>query len=287
MRITWLADELRAAGLTVIEHAGWRERAVDGTWAPQFGIVHATAAPASQSDATQVRIVRDGREGLQGPIAVACVDRDARWQVVAAGRCNTTIAGTAGPYEGKGNTYALGVEACNNNIDEPWPPAQYRSYVAGWAVIAKRMGWSPAQLRGHKEHTPGHKTDPTFNMDTFRADVARAMTGEDDMATVNQQDWDALMWRVAGLTDGSQTVQGGPTRGERIIPIQKLIVVERDLAALKARVEAIAGEDAARDTQAQATLTQLQTLLQQHADGTTDADAIVRRMGELLNPPSN
>lgn len=185
MAITWLADVLRDAGLTVVEHSGWKARTVGGIWEPRFGIVHATAAPRSQDDDVQVRVVRDGREDLRGPIANACVDRSGRWHVLAAGRCNTTLAGTAGPYEGQGNTHALGVEACNDNRDEPWPAVQYDSYVRGWAAIAKRLGWSPDRLRGHKEHTPGRKTDPTFSMSRFRTDVQTTLE-EDDMPSADE-----------------------------------------------------------------------------------------------------
>lgn len=185
--IPWLADELRRAGLTVVEHTGWKTRGRPGTWLPRFGIVHATAAPRGQADAIQVAIVRDGRQGLIGPIANACVARDGRWHVLAAGRCNTTIPGTSGPYNGLGNTYALGVEACNDNAGEPWPPAQYDAYVRGWAVIARKMGWGPDQLRGHKEHTPGRKTDPTFSMPSFRATVGRLLAGQEDIDMTPEQ----------------------------------------------------------------------------------------------------
>lgn len=200
MRITWLAAVLRAGGLDVVEHANWETRAVPGEWQPRYGIVHATAAPRSQPDATQVRVVRDGREGLPGPIAVACVDRTGRWNVLSAGRCNTTAVGTAGPYKGLGNTAALGVEACNDNRGEPWPAVQYRSYVRGWAAIAHRLGWRPDQLRGHKEHCPGHKSDPTFGMDRFRTDVAAAMRGDDVSAEDVREALDtARPWMSKGV----------------------------------------------------------------------------------------
>ncbi|HEU4544427.1 MAG TPA: N-acetylmuramoyl-L-alanine amidase [Jiangellaceae bacterium] len=185
--ILWLADVLRAAGLTVVEHAGWTTRTVRDSngdplvWAPRFGVVHATAAPASQADSVQVAVVRDGRTGLPGPIANACVDRQGHWHVVAAGRCNTTLTGTAGPFEGLGNRYALGVEACNDNVSEPWPAIQYESYHRGWAAICRRLGWTASNLVGHKEHTPGHKSDPTFNMGEFRANVTQSMEGEPEM----------------------------------------------------------------------------------------------------------
>lgn len=184
MRLLWLADELRNAGLTVVEHTGWQTHYRSGTWEPRYGVVHATAAPASQSDDTQVRIVRDGRTDLPGPIANACVDRQGRWHVLSAGRCNTTLTGTAGPFEGLGNSYALGVEACNDNRGEPWPSVQWEAYARGWAAICRKLGWTAANLVGHKEHTPGHKTDPTFNMGQFRARVGVLLAGglEDDMS---------------------------------------------------------------------------------------------------------
>lgn len=185
MRITWLADVLRAAGLEVVEHAGWETRERPGVWEPKFLVVHATAAPAGQADETQVRIVRDGRSDLNGPIANACIDRQGRWHVLAAGRCNTTLAGTAGPFKGLGNTGALGIEACNDNRGGPWPDVQYRSYVAGVAAICRRLGWSETRVVGHREHTPGHKTDPTFGMQAFRAQVREAIE-EDDMPSTEQ-----------------------------------------------------------------------------------------------------
>lgn len=180
MTYLWLVDELRAAGLTVVEHPGWQTHDRPGDWSPRYGLVHATAAPRTQPDETQVRIVRDGRSDLPGPIANATVDRQGRWHVLSAGRCNSTLAGTAGPYEGLGNTYALSTEACNDNLTEPWPDVQYRSYVRGWAAWCRRLGWTADRIVGHKEHTPGRKTDPTFSMVQFRRDVARILAGEDD-----------------------------------------------------------------------------------------------------------
>lgn len=185
MKITWLADVLSAAGLTVVEHTNWKTHDRPGDWDPKYIVVHATAAPRSQSDDTQVRIVRDGRSDLQGPIANAVVDRRGRWHVLSAGRCNTTLAGTAGPYKGLGNTNALGIEACNDNglasPAEKWPTVQYESYVDGVAAICRKMKWSASHAVGHKEHCPGRKTDPTFGMPTFRTAVTKALTQEDDV----------------------------------------------------------------------------------------------------------
>lgn len=236
MRIAWLADVLRAAGLEVVEHAGWKTRERPGDWSPRFIVAHATAAPAGQADETQVRIVRDGRADLNGPIANACIDRAGRWHVLAAGRCNTTIAGTAGPFAGQGNTHALGIEACNDNAGEPWPAVQYQAYVTGVAAICRRMGWSESRVVGHREHTPGHKTDPTFGMNAFRALVReRIEMGDDDVSA--QDVWEADLIPVQGKTE---TWQAAGTLGATY---DAATAAARDSAKALALVAQLAGRD--------------------------------------------
>jgi hypothetical protein len=290
MAITWLADVLRGAGLTVVEHAGWKTRAIDGDWSPRYGIVHATAAPRSQSDTDQIRIVRDGRTGLRGPIANACVDRAGRWHVLAAGRCNTTIEGTAGPYQGLGNTYALGVEACNDNVDEPWLAVQYDSYVRGWAAIARKLGWTPERLRGHKEHTPGHKTDPTFNMTAFRGRVAAVLAGEDnDVGTltgVQGEKFDDMHYTLTGginnpagtgsvpfhvwaewLTSTVKALAAAQAQGDAALAAQ--------LGQIDSKADARAVAEAQRDAE-------LRALLEQAQSGEVSAEEVVQRLAERL-----
>ncbi len=249
MRVTWLASALRDAGLTVVEHDGWQARGWDD-WTPQCGIVHATAAARTSSDETQVRIVRDGREDLQGPIANACVDRSGRWHVLASGRCNTTLAGTSGPFEGFGNSRVLGVEACNDNLSEPWHPEQYEAYARGWAAICRRMGWAANRLVGHKEHTPGRKTDPTFDMATFRGRVAAYLAGEDEDMTPEQ---DSMLREVHSLlTTGkrlgpAQTAGGGVPIAD--LPRQfwevdgALSAVQQAQARIEAKLTELAADD--------------------------------------------
>lgn len=187
MRIDWLAQVLRDAGLTVVEVPGWAGLGW-ASWNPTGGIVHATADGAARNpvadaadDAAAIDVIRNGRPGLHGPIANAYQARDGRWHVIASGRCNTALTGTAGPLKGLGNHHLLGIEHENDNRDEPWPDVQYRSAVRGWAAICTRMGWTAGRLAGHKEHDPRRKTDPQgVDMDRFRADVTALMAGEDD-----------------------------------------------------------------------------------------------------------
>lgn len=284
MTIPWLADALRAAGLTVIEHAGWQTRGRPGTWTPRFGIVHATAAPASQSDAIQIRIVRDGREGLAGPIANACVARNGVWHVLAAGRCNTTIPGTSGPYSGLGNTYALGIEACNDNRDEPWPSVQYNAYVTGWAAIARKLGWSPDRLRGHREHTPSHKTDPTFSMTSFRAHTSARLAGQggNDVGTLEGKQADQLR-------DAHYTLTGGINNpvGAGSVPLH--VWAEWLTGAIKAQTATLTAlANAQGDTEAVEQLhTELQALAEnvsRHAEAERQRDVdLAQSLTERLN----
>ncbi len=238
MRLLWLAEVLRDAGLTVVEHDGWRERGWE-PWEPRYGIVHATAAPRTQSDADQVRIVRDGHSALNGPIANCCVDRTSRWHVLASGRCNTALTGWAGPADGLGNTYLLGVEACNNNNrpgepPEPWPDGQYQAYARGWAAICRRMGWPASRCVGHKEHQPGDKSDPTFNMATFRSRVAAYM--EDDMA-LTTEDLEKISHAVWARVN--------PSAEQTYSEILRGTARRVEVAELRALVAGLAGEDVA------------------------------------------
>lgn len=237
MRVLWLADVLTAAGLDVVQHDGWRTRGFE-PWSPRYGIVHATAAPRTQPDSTQIAIVRDGHKGLAGPIANAVVDRSGRWHVVASGRCNTAKTGWAGPAAGLGNTHLLGVEACNDNVSEPWPAAQYEAYVVGWAAICGRMDWDAGKCVGHREHQPGDKSDPTFSMDAFRHRVAAVM-GDDVSA---QEVWE---YGIRNPESGTRM-----SAGARLIDVESdtgvLVRAVPDLAAkLDALTKLVAGEDVA------------------------------------------
>jgi len=171
----WLAAVLRAAGLTVVEVSGWKTRG-SSDYAPEGLIAHDTGSPSlNTTDAGEIGVMINGREGLAGPIAQIYLSRTGTWHVVTAGQSNHVRTGWGGPYEGLGNHRLLGIEA-QHMTGEPWSEVQYRSYVRGVAAILKHTKWPT--VAGHKEHQPGAKVDPGFNMDIFRRDVAAAMSGE-------------------------------------------------------------------------------------------------------------
>lgn len=110
----------------------------------------------------------------------------------------------------------------------------------------------------------------------------RVRTGE-DMDFRDGGDGEALIYRVGALVSGSTAVGGGPTRGEPVKANIAIAALELKVATLATRVEALAAAETTRDTELRALVQQMLTLLQEHANGGIDAEAVVRRMGELLS----
>lgn len=205
MRLLWLPDVLRAAGLTVREVDGWQRRGSD-SYGPVRGITcHATAGSRRSTDASEIGVLLNGSETAPAPIAQLYLSRTGTWFVVASGTCYHNKTGWAGPNKGYGNDNLLGIEAQHSNTtDEPWTEVQYRSYARGVAALVrhKASGYDVplAHVAGHKEHQPGSKSDPTFSMAKFRADVAAVLAGEDDdMPTARE------VWQTDGLIEAPRT----------------------------------------------------------------------------------
>lgn len=240
-RLLWLADVLRAAGLTVHEEPGWQTRGGD-TFTPRGLVCHATGSARTSTARADINtIAYTGSATAPAPIAQLYEARNGDWHVIASGRCNHVLTGWAGPFQGLGNTNLLGVEAANNNsLDdpEPWPYVQYESYVRGVAAIVRHTGWPPPA--GHKEHQPAGygqpsiKRDPSFPMDPFRARVRALLDGDNDM-TPEEFAWiKALGLRLDALIRGVDVVQDDPSGRPYPLPIVgQLRELRADMAGLK------------------------------------------------------
>lgn len=291
MRIPWLADVLRAAGLAVVEVPGWRGHG-SGTWQPTGGIWHATADGAAQNpvsdakdDAAAISIIRNGRPGLPGPIANAYVNRAGVWYLIADGKCNTAYAGTAGPLHGLGNFHLLGIEFENDNRGEPWPGVQYASALTGWSAICRKLGWQAGRIAGHKEHDPRRKSDPLgIDMNTARADLAAAISGRTISMGVGAEVWDDMngqyaIWRVAAIAELEATYTGGPQKGKPV-PLVALLTGMRDaLAASAGREAASAVREQDMHTALKETLALLRTL-SSGGSGDVDVNVILAKIEE-------
>lgn len=129
----------------------------------------------------------------------------------------------------------------------------------------------------------------------------------DFMATVKQQDWDALIWRVEGLAAGRTAVAGGPTKRATIGLTTRLDTVARKLDAVSQAVTSLApdverrlkdefkriDDDQAAALAAVATIAAdlsldgtLRALLDRHASGELDSDAVVRQLHDALTAPT-
>ncbi|WP_329311718.1 N-acetylmuramoyl-L-alanine amidase [Streptomyces sp. NBC_01262] len=199
-----LVAALKAEGATVAEHAGWRthNRAGHGDWGPVRGVViHHTAGTDS------LNLCYNGRSDLAGPLCHAHIAKTGTITLVGNGRANH--AGTfaanavdamkaessthprpdaAEPVDANAITYGVEVENKGDGAD-PYPAVQYDAAVRWAAALCRAHGWSAESVIGHKEGTR-RKTDPSFDMTAFRADVAERLTHpaswnptEDDMPT--------------------------------------------------------------------------------------------------------
>jgi N-acetyl-anhydromuramyl-L-alanine amidase AmpD len=182
LSLTWLPQVLLDAGLKVAEQPGWRTRG-RGDVGPIKGVIcHHTAGPLA-GNMPSLGIVTNGRPGLPGPLAQLCLGRDGTFFVVAAGRCNHAGRGNWQGFT-QGNTNFIGIEAENTGLltgpkADPWPTVQMDAYRRGVAAILKKIRADAIRCCGHKEYAlpQGRKSDPTFDMNEFRMQVAAIVAG--------------------------------------------------------------------------------------------------------------
>ncbi|MFZ5863025.1 MAG: N-acetylmuramoyl-L-alanine amidase [Nitrospirota bacterium] len=163
--MTWLASALRNAGLEVIEVDGWEQRG-DPDIDVEGVVCHHTATGANWTDKSVARLLRDGRPDLPGPLSQLGLDRAGRFWLIAAGRCNHNGYGVWG-------NDSIGIEAFNDGRGEPWGAPILDAYARGCAAIARHLGLTVNEIRGHKETDPARKIDPTFDMDRLRLTISR------------------------------------------------------------------------------------------------------------------
>jgi hypothetical protein len=213
---------LRAEGVHVVEHPGWRthDRTGHGAWGPVHGVIIHHTGGTAPSDG---EIVWSGRSDLPGPCAHAYLAKGGTLTLTSAGRANhagggdgnvlTAVInesyadrppaphqheGSAGAVDGNAHFYGL---ECSNlgTSKDPWPPAQYDQAVRWAAAICRAHGWSEKSVIGHKEWSDW-KPDPTFDMPTFRAAVAARLAhpaewtpGTPQTTTPPQEDTDMAL----------------------------------------------------------------------------------------------
>jgi hypothetical protein len=225
--ILWLADVLRASGLSVFEVDGWRTRSAGTMQNPTGVLGHHTAGPAS-GNYPSLSVVVNGRPDLPGPLSQLGLGRDGTWFVIAAGRANHAGKGKL-PWvpQDKGNQFLLGVEAESTGRGD-WTTAQKDSYPRGVAALLRHMGLPADRFAAHKEYAPNRKIDPAGwagDMAGFRASVANILSGEGDremsQAEVNQLRADIGFARDQILSFlGVENPEGSPDRVDHDTALQ-------------------------------------------------------------------
>jgi hypothetical protein len=181
MMLTDLADVVRRSGLRVVEVSGWRTRGQGELESVESITCHHTGTPNSLSgDYPTMGTIVNGRPGLRGTLAQLGLGRSGTVYVIAAGLC--WHAGVTF-YPWQNNAHAIGIEAEHPGGSTPWPADQYDAYAQLVAALHEGYDVPLPRVLGHKEVAKplGRKSDPTFSMDSFRADVARVTQGDIDM----------------------------------------------------------------------------------------------------------
>ena len=174
--LTWLPETLRNAGLKVAETQGWADRGRREMGQVRGVMCHHTAGPAAGNMPTLNLLIK-GRSDLAGPLSQLGLGRDGTYYIVAAGLSNHAGSGS---WRGQtnGNTNFIGIEAENaGGKDDLWPEVQMDAYRRGVAAILKQVKAGAEMCCGHREYAPHRKDDPVFDMDAFRAEVHRIMSG--------------------------------------------------------------------------------------------------------------
>lgn len=176
MRLLWLPDVLSSAGLQVSVHPGWETKGRDLTQ-PLVGWMKHHTASAPGRNAPCYELCYSGRSDLPGPLCQDLLARDGTHIIEASGRANHAGSGEwRGVTDGNGRFGATEIE--NNGVGEPYPARQYDSAVVGTAAILRHLHLDASMVPGHKEYGRplGRKSDPSFDMHRFRADVSSLLS---------------------------------------------------------------------------------------------------------------
>lgn len=205
----------RARGVTVIEEPGCYSRTVGSKdlIAVTSDVVHHTAGGNNASDR---RVVRDGRTGLRGPLSQALTETTGVLRLIATGYANH--AGSTLNPSYVGNSRSVGNEIVSRGLSSrDFSDAQLRTARIFSEECAREFGYATRWSRGHKEEgVPlGRKVDPAFSMPAHRAALGAATTP----APTPQEDWlmaltDAEQKRLLDRVDALFTREPGLTEDE-------------------------------------------------------------------------
>lgn len=196
--IPWLVDAARMAvagtGRQVIVAPGWQTRGHGGMRVVELVVGHHTGTPdTAAGDYPSLRIVRDGRADLAGPLSNYGLGRSGDIYVIAAGLCYHAGASAYAGYTDL-NDEAIGIEAESAGGGR-WTDAQLLVYprLVGACLHYMRRGVDRYASHRTVARPAGRKPDPTGISDQWMRERAQLFltpaspqTEEDPMFHIEQ-----------------------------------------------------------------------------------------------------
>lgn len=204
---------LKAEGLTVREHAGWRthNRAGHGAWGPLHGVMihHTGGGEKGSSD-----ILYNGLSDLPGPLCHGGIHKDGVVELIGWGRANHAGGGDpqvlaavkaetyplpkTDEHQGSdgavdGNPHFVGYECINKGDGEdPWPAIQLEAIARAAAAVCRFYGWSVNSVIRHMDWSDWKPDPKGVDWTKMRARIAAILAGEPNATPIaNWADGDA------------------------------------------------------------------------------------------------
>lgn len=202
MRLTWLAEALRADGLPVVEVPGWQGRGKPFAGQPAVVVGHHTATSgAAKGDLPTLRILVDGRSDLPGPLCQLGLSRSGVFHVIADGRANHAGRGKWASVTDSART--VGIEAEHPGIGH-WPAEQLDAFDRGVACLLRNLGQPASHYCGHREWAlpAGRKVDPAgIDLNLQRWRIAALLSRTSGMTKTSEEFVMASKAELAELLD--------------------------------------------------------------------------------------
>ncbi len=176
MRLLDLPRWLDTWGLPYVEVEGWQTRGAELADDPGVVIGHHTATPAAaKGDLPTLRILRDGRSDLPGPLCQLALSRSGVVHIIASGKANHAGRGAWRGITASNRT--VGIEAEHPGRGA-WPQVQLDAFDKLAACLLWGLGLSYTQYCQHKEWAlpAGRKVDCNFDPSAQRGRIARLLT---------------------------------------------------------------------------------------------------------------
>ncbi|MCA1569289.1 MAG: N-acetylmuramoyl-L-alanine amidase [Chloroflexi bacterium] len=192
--------DMERAGVPIVYSGGWESRGRPYRFVPRGFTMHHTATNRNAAgEYPSLRLVRDGRSDLPGPLSQFGLGRTGTLIVIAAGYANH--AGRGGWRGLSGNGSVWGCEWENDGIGEPVHPTARRNYALLGAALARHTGFGADMVHLHREWTSA-KIDPTgFDGNESRRQVAALLAGGSPtpVPTPESEDDMVLIWHKGAL----------------------------------------------------------------------------------------